>query len=259
MSTPQHYFTDEPGAPSARRLITAELPGLTLEMETDAGVFSGAQLDKGTRILLEHAPIPPRRGVFLDLGCGYGPIALALASRSPKAKVWAVDLNTRALGLVRDNAARAGLANVAPALPAEVPAEVRFDRIYSNPPIRIGKAALHELLAQWLPRLVDGGSAYLVVQRNLGSDSLAKWLNDEGFPTERFTSQLGFRILRTRGGVATGGSADGTGTAAAAARRTSKYKGKSRGKSKAAEQSGSGGPRAAAAPADRPAPGPDRE
>ncbi|HEV2638051.1 MAG TPA: methyltransferase [Actinocrinis sp.] len=196
--TPQHYFADEPAAPSARRLITADLPGLTLELETDAGVFSGAQLDKGTRILLERAPLAPQRGALLDLGCGYGPIALTLASRSPQAKVWAVDPNNRALGLVRDNAARAGLANVTAARPDEVPADLRFDRIYSNPPIRIGKAALHELLLFWLPRLVAGGSAYLVVQRNLGSDSLAAWLNEEGFPTERFTSQLGFRILRAR-------------------------------------------------------------
>ena len=194
----QHYFTAEPGARSARRLITAALPGLTLELETDSGVFSGAALDKGTRVLIEHAPIPPQRGVFLDLGCGYGPIALTLASRSRRAQVWAVDLNSRALGLVRDNAARAGLGNVTAAEPGEVPAGLRFDRIYSNPPIRIGKAALHELLLQWLPRLVPGGSAYLVVQRNLGSDSLAAWLNEQGFPTERHTSQLGFRILRTR-------------------------------------------------------------
>ena len=197
-SQQQHYFSADPGAASARRLITADLPGLTLEMETDAGVFSGSQLDKGTRVLLEHAPAAPRRGTFLDLGCGYGPIALTLASRSRQARVWAVDPNTRALGLVQDNAARAGLDNVTAARPEEVPAEVRFDRIYSNPPIRVGKAALHDLLLQWLPRLVPGGSAYLVVQRNLGSDSLAVWLNEQGLPTERFTSRLGFRILRTR-------------------------------------------------------------
>jgi 16S rRNA (guanine1207-N2)-methyltransferase len=194
----QHYFTGEPGSPTARRLITAVLPGLTLELETDSGVFSGGQLDRGTRILLENAPAAPKRGAILDLGCGYGPIALALASRSPQAQLWAVDLNNRALGLVRDNAERAGLGNVTPSRPEEVPADVRFAAIYSNPPIRVGKAALHELLLHWLPRLAPGGSAYLVVQRNLGSDSLAKWLNGEGFPTERLTSVLGYRILRTK-------------------------------------------------------------
>lgn len=196
--SPQHYFTGDPGVRSARRLIIAELPGLTLEMETDAGVFAGSQLDKGTRVLLEYAPPAPKRGVFLNLGCGYGPVALTLAARSRQAKVWAVDPNNRALGLVRDNAARAGLDNIAAARPEEVPADLRFDRIYSNPPIRIGKAALHDLLLLWLPRLVPGGSAYLVVQRNLGSDSLAGWLNDQGLATERFTSQQGFRILRVR-------------------------------------------------------------
>lgn len=193
----QHYFTSEPGIPNARRLITVDLPGLTLELETDAGVFSGGKLDQGTRILLEHAPAPPKRGTLLDLGCGYGPIALTLASKRRQSAVWAVDLNNRALGLVRDNAERAGLTNVSPCRPEEVPEDVRFAAIYSNPPIRVGKAALHAMLLQWLPRLAPGGAAYLVVQRNLGSDSLAKWLNTEGFPTERLTSQLGYRILRT--------------------------------------------------------------
>jgi len=192
----QHYFTDDPGIRTARRLITASLPGLTLEMETDAGVFSGSQLDPGTRILLERAPAPPKRGSLLDLGCGYGPIALTLASKSRQARIWAVDLNNRALGLVQDNAARAGLDNITPSRPEEVPEDVRFAAIYSNPPIRVGKAALHAMLLQWLPRLMPSGSAYLVVQRNLGSDSLAKWLNGEGFPTERLTSQMGYRILR---------------------------------------------------------------
>lgn len=198
MSDPQaHYFSHEPGVASARRTNTVVLSDLTLKLETDAGVFSGGQLDRGTRILLESAPRPPRKGAILDLGCGYGPIALTVASRSKDAAVWAVDINSRALDLVRDNAATAGLANVTAARPEDVPADVEFAAIYSNPPIRVGKASLHALLELWLPRLAQSGAAYLVVQKNLGSDSLAEWLNGAGFPTERLTSEMGYRILKT--------------------------------------------------------------
>ena len=101
-------------------------------------------------------------------GAGWGPIALSLALDAPDATVWAVDVNERALDLVRRNAARLGLVQVNAALPDDVPDDVRFATIWSNPPIRIGKAALHELLGQWLPRLSTGGEAWLVVQRNLG-------------------------------------------------------------------------------------------
>lgn len=193
----QHFFTADPEVASARQTINMVLGDVSAKLDTDAGVFSADRLDRGTRILLDHAPMPPQSGNILDLGCGYGPIAVAVALRAPRAKVWAVDVNNRALGLTRDNAARAGLANITAVRPEEMPEGVSFDAIYSNPPIHIGKAALHRLLLEWLPRLTPDGVAYQVVQKNLGSDSLAKWLNENGYPTERLTSQVGYRILRT--------------------------------------------------------------
>ncbi|MFE9423139.1 class I SAM-dependent methyltransferase [Kitasatospora sp. NPDC006697] len=193
----QHYFSADPSVASSRTSIELSLRGISLELETDVGVFSTGKLDKGTRILLENIPTPPNRGRYLDLGCGYGPIATTMAAMRRRAEVWAVDINNRALELVRDNSARAGLKNVTACRPEEVPDDLEFSFIYSNPPIRIGKAALHELLLKWLPRLTPDGAALMVVQRNLGSDSLAKWLNEQGFPTERLTSREGYRILRT--------------------------------------------------------------
>lgn len=198
MTGPQpHYFTGQPSTPSERRIVPVDLPDVSLELVADSGVFSARHLDLGTRFLLEKAP-PPTGGQVLDLGCGYGPIALTLATRCPAATVWAVDVNERALGLVAENSARARLANIRAAKPDEVPAELKFDAIYSNPPIRVGKPALHAMLRQWLPRLVPGGVAYLVVAKNLGSDSLAKWLTTEGFPTERRGTHKGYRILEAR-------------------------------------------------------------
>ena len=168
---------------------------IDLELQTDRGVFGSRGVDLGTLILLKEAPAPPPAGNILDLGCGYGPMAVTLARRAPGSHVWAVDINERALELARANAQTAKTANVTVCRPDDVPEGLRFSAIYSNPPVRVGKAPLHELLLRWLPRLDAGAKAYLVVQRNLGSDSLAKWLTESGFPTARLGSKKGYRIL----------------------------------------------------------------
>jgi 16S rRNA (guanine1207-N2)-methyltransferase len=172
------------------------LPGLHLALQTDAGVFSAGRLDPGTRLLLDTVPAPPPAGNLLDLGCGYGPLALVLASRSPRAVVWAVDVNRRALDLCAGNAARAGLGNVRCVTPGDPGLPARLEAIWSNPPIRIGKQALHALLTAWLERLAPGGSAYLVVQRHLGADSLHRWLEQAGWPVTRVAARTGYRVLR---------------------------------------------------------------
>ena len=122
---------------------------------------------------------------------------MAMAMGSPTATVWAVDVNVRSLDLLRGNAARLGLGGVRPITPDQVPDDVRFTAIWSNPPIRVGKEALHALLERWLPLLTDDGVAHLVVQRNLGADSLQRWLTDVlGMPAARVASAKGFRVLR---------------------------------------------------------------
>ncbi|GGB17579.1 MFS transporter [Flexivirga endophytica] len=194
--TPDHYFSASPASADERRTINVPLAGVTRPVQVAPGVFSAERIDQGTSVLLQHAPEPPLTGTFLDLGCGWGPIALSLGLRSPDAQVWGVDVNERALDLARGNASSLELSNVQVGTADAVPADVRFDLIWSNPPIRVGKSVLHDLLLAWLPRLAPSGVAYLVVQRNLGSDSLQRWLVEQGFPTERFTSVRGFRILQ---------------------------------------------------------------
>jgi 16S rRNA (guanine1207-N2)-methyltransferase len=194
------YFAERPAAGHRPGLVHVVLPDVHLALRTDAGVFSAGRLDPGTRVLLDTAPPPPARGDLLDLGCGYGPLALVLASRAPQAVVWATDVNERALELCRANAAGAGLTGVRCVPPDDPALPGRFDLIWSNPPIRIGKAALHELLARWLGRLVPGGAAYLVVQRNLGSDSLQRWLTEAGWAADRFAARAGYRVLRVSRG-----------------------------------------------------------
>lgn len=192
-----HYFSNDPDAPSHRRTVSLTLPEGRLDLLTDSGVFAIEQVDAGTRVLLAEAPPPPQGSVTLaDVGCGYGPLAISLARRSPKATVWAVDVNARALELCRINADAAGVGErVRVAAPHEVPEGLRLDGFWSNPPIRIGKSALHQLLGSWLGRLNPEGQAHLVVHKHLGSDSLTKWLRTCGFGVERLISRRGYRVL----------------------------------------------------------------
>lgn len=198
MSEQEHYFTAEPASAEIRREITVSLAGRSLTVETAPGVFCPDRLDLGTSVLLREVPDPPTHGDLLDLGCGWGPLALTQALCSPEATVWGIDVNRRALDLARRNAHRHGAENLRLVEPGDVPADVRFTAIWSNPPIRVGKAVLHDMLLTWLPRLAPGGTAYLVVQRNLGADSLHAWLGGtlgSRFATSRLASAKGFRVL----------------------------------------------------------------
>lgn len=191
-----HYFEEQPRAASRPATVDLVLPDLHLRLETDRGVFSPERVDLGTRVLLESVPPPPAEGDLLDLGCGYGPIALTMASRAPGATVWAVDVNRRSIELTGRNAKAAGLDKVRSMHVDEVPPEVRFSAIWSNPAIRIGKPALHEMLTRWLSRLTPDGVAYLVVQKHLGSDSLQRWLAEQGWQATREASRAAYRILK---------------------------------------------------------------
>jgi 16S rRNA (guanine1207-N2)-methyltransferase len=193
-----HYFDEEPTTESAPRDVSLLLPDMNLTLRTDRGVFGYDRVDAGTKLLLLRAPPPSATGDLLDLGCGTGAIALTMARRSPDATVWAVDVNDRARELCRTNAELNGLANVRVCGPDEVPAELQFATIWSNPAIRIGKPALHEMLSRWFGRLKADGEALMVVHKHLGGDSLQTWLTAHGYPTTRLASSSGYRILRSR-------------------------------------------------------------
>ena len=197
----EHYFTASPAVEAEERTHRFSIRGVERTVVTASGVFSADRLDKGTQVLLDHVPDPPETGTFLDLGCGWGPITLALAEAAPGATVLAVDVNERSLALTAHNVAAAGLDNVRVAPADALLAELRqsstpVDLIWSNPPVRIGKEALHTLLLDWLALLSDDGEAWLVVLKNLGADSLAAWLRDQGWDVSRMASSKGFRVLR---------------------------------------------------------------
>ncbi|BDR53287.1 16S RNA G1207 methylase RsmC [Bombiscardovia nodaiensis] len=194
----EQYFAAQPASTDLRHQLTVTLAGEPMKVEVSQGVFSSHRLDLGTSVLLRHAPEPEHPGTFLDLGCGWGPIALHLAKLSPQSTVWALDINERALDLTRQNARINGLSAVRAVNADQLPADLTFDQIWSNPPIRVGKEALHQLLMAYLPRLNTGGVAYLVVQRNLGSDSLIPWLQEHlpaGFEVSKYASSKGYRVI----------------------------------------------------------------
>jgi len=202
-SDPQHYFSESPEAASHRKEFAVSASNGELTLSTDTGVFSQHGLDKGTSVFLEvmarHECAPIEPGSFLcDIGCGSGAIALTLAVRYPACTIYAVDTNKRARDICLENATRNGLSNVVVKAPEEVDPSIMFASMWSNPPIRIGKSALHDLLELWLARLDTGGTAYLVVNKNLGADSLSQWMNGMNYPTTRLASRNGFRVLEVK-------------------------------------------------------------
>ncbi|WP_296648225.1 methyltransferase [Rhodoluna sp.] len=197
----EHYFSETPGSTFKPKNIQVEINGSLVSVTTSGGIFSPDHIDQGTGILLNHLDEAPPSGNILDIGCGWGPVALALASHSPKATIWAIDVNERSLELTAANAAKLGLTNIKTCKPEDVPDDLVFSGIWSNPPIRVGKEVLHEILLKWLPKLADGAEGYLVVQKNLGADSLHRWLEDslpQDFSTIRVETAKSFRILRVK-------------------------------------------------------------
>lgn len=200
----EQYFSANPNSLDLRRTLQVDLRGREVSVQVSNGVFSSSKLDLGTAVLLKHAPQPPENGRFFDIGCGWGAISLALGFESPNAQIYAVDVNERALELTNINAKNAGLNNIHTYLVEDALKELKedelkdIDLIWSNPPIRVGKDVLHNILLTWLPHLKVGGAAYLVVQKNLGSDSLIPWLSKnlgEDFSVEKYASSKGYRII----------------------------------------------------------------
>jgi 16S rRNA (guanine1207-N2)-methyltransferase len=197
----EHYFSKEPLIPLKAKSIEIPIAGVMRQVTTASGTFSPQQLDVGTEVLIDQMSESPASGNLLDLGCGWGPIALNLATLRPAATIWAVDVNTRSIELTEKNAKDLGINNIKTVLPDQFPADITFSGIWSNPPIRIGKKQLHALLLSWLPRLEKDAEAFLVVQKNLGSDSLQKWLAEElsqGYEVTRHTSVKTYRVIKVK-------------------------------------------------------------
>jgi 16S rRNA G1207 methylase RsmC len=192
-----HYFTANPQADLLPKSVSFEVAGETLTLTSSSGTFSSNRLDKGTAVLLQLADSFPAQGNVLDLGCGWGPIGISIAKLRPEVTVTGIDVNQRSVELANQNAKKLGLSNFKALLADELLEETKFDEIWSNPPIRIGKSALHEILEKHLGQLAPGGRAMLVIQKQLGAKSLFEWLEDKypGWKIRKARNDRGYWVI----------------------------------------------------------------
>lgn len=193
----EHYFSSDPAAPKKTVRIAMQVGGKQLELEAASGTFSSGRLDAGTAVLLKHDDHFPKDGNVLDIGCGWGPIGLSIASLNKNSTVYGIDINQRSIEQSNLNSKSLGLKNFTAMHSRDLPEDLRFSAIWSNPPIRVGKKILHELMESFIPRLEPGGRAMLVVQKNLGADSFQRWLSNR-FPeaeVSRVGTDKGYRVI----------------------------------------------------------------
>ena len=193
----EHYFSSDPAAAKKTVSISIQVSGDEIELQAASGTFSSSKLDAGTAVLLKQEKFFPKDGAVLDLGCGWGPIGISIAHTCPNAKVFGVDINQRSIEQSNLNASSLKLPNYQAMHSKDLPAELSFSAIWSNPPIRVGKKVLHELMQTYIPRLEPGGKAMLVVQKNLGADSFQRWLATtfDSCEVRRFATDKGYRVI----------------------------------------------------------------
>lgn len=202
----EHYFTPKPRVPHAENRFRDRLRGREFEFVTDAGVFGRERVDPGTRLLIEEVDLefrPIRR--VLDLGCGWGPIGIAIAGALPRAEVTGVEINERAAGLAERNAVFNGVRNfrvltkdATLLTPGEVAVEDGFDLVVSNPPLRAGKQVVWAFIDAAHRLLVPGGRLVMVARTSQGGKSLEKRMAEVFGDAATVGRGGGYRLLEAR-------------------------------------------------------------
>lgn len=191
----EHYYTQNPGAAHDERQVIFNVLGLEFRCVTDAGVFSRDGLDMGTRILLDA--LPPLKGRVLDLGCGWGPVGVALGKRYPELDLLMTDVNARAVELAARNLRANGVTNARTAQGENYAAcSGTFDAIALNPPIRAGKAVVYGLFAGAAEHLSEGGALYVVIRKQQGAESAERYLRTIYRDVARIAREKGYWVLR---------------------------------------------------------------
>lgn len=193
-----HYYTPNPASNSHPETFVASILGESLTLQSDAGVFSRGQVDYGTQTLIRAVHTDCQvEGPILDVGCGYGPIGLALARLNPARLIYMLDINERAVNLAIDNAKRNNITNVRvdQSNLFDKIEEAHFSAIVSNPPIRAGKKVVHEILKQSKAYMVVGGKIYIVIQKKQGAPSAKKALYEVYGNVTRLELDRGYWVL----------------------------------------------------------------
>lgn len=195
----EHYYSEKPKVESEERRWTYTLLGERFQFITDRGVFSKGEVDFGSKLLIENFCLASIDGPILDVGCGYGPIGLALAKRYLSCVVWMTDINERAVSLARRNAELNDLNNVVikqGSLLSHI--SESFASIVTNPPIRAGKKIVHQIFAEAYDRLLFGGELWVVIQKKQGAPSALEKLEALFSEVEVVEKKKGYYIIKAK-------------------------------------------------------------
>lgn len=193
-----HYYSETPGTESKRETWDFILNDEKFRFTTDAGVFSKKEVDFGSRVLIESFVPPEVPGDYIDVGCGYGPIGLSLAKAEPDRTVQMVDINERAVELAKVNAQANKVDNVK-IMKSYLFAEVKdsdFAAVITNPPIRAGKAVVHQIFEDAHRKLCIGGELWVVIQKKQGAPSAMEKIEELFGQVETVAKKKGYYILR---------------------------------------------------------------
>ena len=193
-----HYFVNDDKVASKPRTICYSINGVDFSLESDNGVFSKNDLDKGSELLIKEL-LPINLGEnILDIGCGIGVIGLTLAYFHPSLNVCLTDVNTRALSLCSANANSLKLSQRVTILQSDVYEKIegKFTSIVSNPPIRAGKKVTYEIYRGALEHLIDSGSLYIVIRKNQGAPSVMSYLEELFGNVALLAREKGYYVLK---------------------------------------------------------------
>jgi 16S rRNA (guanine1207-N2)-methyltransferase len=195
----EHYYSKKPQIESNPRRVKFNLLGHSFQFETDRGVFSKSEVDFGSRTLIETFQIPSIEGVIFDIGCGYGPIGLAIAKENPNRTVYMMDVNERAIALAKKNAEINGIQNVRIFESDGVSAvkeELQVAAILTNPPIRAGKEVVFEFYDGAFEKLVPNGELWIVIQKKQGAPSTVAHLEEKFAVVDIVDKKKGYWIIK---------------------------------------------------------------
>ncbi len=194
----EHYYSEKQTSKLRITELNCELRGNKLKLYTGSGVFSIKRIDPGTHLLIENCIIKENWEI-LDLGCGYGPIGIAIAKAFPSTKVLMTDINERAVKLARNNTELNSITN-AKTRKSDLYKGIKetFNTIITNPPQTAGKEVCFQIIQQAKPHLKKGGLLQLVARHNKGGKELEKKMNEIFNNVESIAKKSGYRIYLSR-------------------------------------------------------------
>ncbi|KFF56668.1 class I SAM-dependent methyltransferase [Bacillus stercoris] len=197
----EHYYSEKPSVKSNKQTWSFRLRNKDFTFTSDSGVFSKKEVDFGSRLLIDSFEEPEVEGSILDVGCGYGPIGLSLASDFEDRTIHMIDVNERAVELSNENAEQNGITNVKiyqSDLFSNVDSAQTFASILTNPPIRAGKKVVHAIFEKSAEHLKASGELWIVIQKKQGAPSAIEKLEELFDEVSVVQKKKGYYIIKAK-------------------------------------------------------------